>query len=258
MTTLRWSGTARTAFAHLSQGSLLKPTALWDLMSASLNEFWPLATGGSGNDFLARTDVRTLLMQVAIERTREPVPDEHDLVVDFATTLGALPGGDTRPPRYGGIDRVVLRDPGRPDGDDVVARWTAHWLWFHALDDGGLTLLHEPAPGVIVAQDSALEEPERPPRPGGAVPGLPFRWTARETDTNDHVFSLSYVERAENALADAGVDTAALHGWRAWYQRPSFLREQMSPEVEQGEGEWTVVLRNVARDSVSAVVRATA
>ena len=257
MATLEWSGAARTAFAHLSQGSLLKPTAVWDLMSAALNEFWPLATGGSGNDFLARTDVRTLLMQVALERSREPVPDEHDLTVDFATTLGALPGDQARPPRYGGIDRVVLRDPARPPGQDVVARWTAHWLWFRAADDGGMTLLHQPAPGVIVDQDDELEAPPRPPVAEGAAAGLPFRWTARETDTNDHVFSLSYLERAENALADAGVDTAALHGWRVWYQRPSFLREQMSPAVEAGNGEWTVALRNVARDAVCAVVRAT-
>lgn len=250
MATVQMRGTARTAWGHLSQGGLLKPTVVWDLASPTLNEFWPTATGDSGNAYLDTTGVRTLLLQVAVERVTRPVPDEHDLLVEVDTTLGALPG-DT--PRYGGFDRIRLRDP---DGDAVVASWTGWWLWFRAGEHGALSLLHEPAPGVIVDQDDVLPEAVRPPRSAQPAVGTRFRWTARETDTNDHVFSLAYLERAENALADQGVDTSTLHRWHVWFQRPSFLGEAMACEIEHTTDGRLVALRNTARDEVSAVVRA--
>lgn len=250
MAVVRMRGTARTAWAHLSQGGMLKPTALWDLTASTLNEFWPAATGGSGNDFLAGTGVRTLLLQVAIERAARAVPDEHDLLVEVDTTLGRLPGPT---PRFGGLDQMRLRDP--RDGG-VVASWHGWWLWFRTDEDGAISLLDQPAPGVIVDQDDVLAGAARPPGLERPEPGAEFRWTARETDTNDHVFSLAYLERAENALADHGLDTTALHHWRVWFLRPSFLGEQTTPEVDPGDGEWTVGLRNGARDQLSAVVRA--
>ena len=252
MATVRMRGTTRTAWAHLSQGGLLKPTAMWDLTASTLNQFWPTTTGASGNDYVARTGMRTLLLQVALERAPRPVPDEHDLSVEVDTTLGALPGAM---PRYGGLDRMLLRTPG--DGG-VVATWTGWWLWFRQDEDGGVSLLHEPAPGLIVDQTDELQEAVRPPRLERATVGTRFRWTARETDTNDHVFSLAYLERAENALADEGVDTSGLHRWHAWFMRPSFLGETTVCETETHEGGWLVALRNVERDEVSAVVRASA
>lgn len=255
MGTVRWSGTARTAFGDLSQGNLLKPTALWGLMAPVINEFWPNATGRPGNDFLAATDCRTLLMHLVIERRAVPVPDEHDVVVEIVTPLGAQrPGG--RAPRYGGIDQVRFIDPERPAGDQVVATWKGWWLWFRAGEHGSMRLLDQPAPGVALEQDDTLEEPERPPRLDAAEPGSRFRWTSRETDTNDHVFSLSFVERAENALADRGVDTGQVHRWQTWWLRPAFLGEAMLPQVEERDGEWLIALRNLERDEVSAVVRA--
>lgn len=255
MGTITWAGTARTAFVHLSQGGLLKPTGLWDLLSPTMNEFWPAAVGATGADYLDATGVRSVLMQLSAERAPHPVPDDHDLSIGIATTLGALPGSGGRPPRYGGLDRVEVRDLGVQDGP-VHARWSAWWLWFTAGEHGAIHPLHEPAPKVVVDQDDVLDAPLPVPRIEGGVAASRFRWTSRETDMNDHVFFLSYPQRAENALADAGLDTGALHRWHVWFVRPSFLHEAMTAEVAPDADGWMVALRNDERGEVAAYVRA--
>lgn len=253
MGTVQWEGAARTAFAHLSQGGLLKPTGLLDLLSPTMNDFWPAAVGSTGADYLEATEVRSLLMQLSIERAAHPVADDHDLALDMVTTLGYMPGSGGKPPRYGGVDRVQVRSADDINGP-VHATWTAWWLWFR-IGPRGIEVLHDPAPKVLVDQDDALDPPLPVPRMDTADVASRFRWSSRETDMNNHVFFLSYPQRAENALADAGIDTSALHRWRAWFVRPSFLHEAMTAEVARDGDGWMVALRNDARDEVAAYVR---
>lgn len=254
MGTVVWEGTARTAFAHLSQGGLLKPTGLLDLLSPTMNDFWPAAVGSTGADYLAATGVRSLLMQLSIERAAHAVADDHDLALRMVTTLGHQPAAAGKPARYGGVDRVEVRSADGPDGP-VHATWTAWWLWF-TLGAAGIQLLHEPAPGVLVDQDDMLDAPLPVPRLDGGDVASRFRWSSRETDMNNHVFFLSYPQRAENALADAGIDTSALHRWHAWFVRPSFLHEAMTAVVAPDADGWMVALRNDERGEVAACVRA--
>ena len=57
-------------------------------------------------------------------------------------------------------------------------------------------------------------------------------WRRRETDVNHHVTAYAYLERAENALADARLDTGCLHRAGMWFRRPSRLGELMTSSCE--------------------------
>lgn len=255
MATVGVDGRGVVGFGDINQAGLLKPTAVFRLMTGALDHWWPAATGLPGPEFLEKTELRSAMVQLEIVRSTVRVPDEQELVLDFACDLGAAHPGSGKPPRYGGRDRLALRPADEP-GAPAVATWTAWWLWFRQGDGGRLRLLDEPAPGLLAEQDDRFDDMEPAPAVDAGEDASTFRWTSRETDLNEHVFFMSYVERGENALADAGVDTGTLHRWRTWFLRPAFLGERMTAQVEQRGDAFLVALHNEDRSEVSAVVRA--
>ena len=111
---------------------------------------------------------------------------------------------------------------------DVMATCRHDWIWFDRRDSAVATA---PVPGVIVDQDDELTRPPRRPDTSGAEPVSTFRWTLRESDINRHVNVGAYVERAENAAADAAADTASLRKAALWFRRPSFSGDRMEARV---------------------------
>ena len=81
-------------------------------------------------------------------------------------------------------------------------------------------------------QTEELPSTEAPPPSSARADGGRFRWTSRETDVNHHVTAYAYLERAENALADARLDTGCLHRAGMWFRRPSRLGELMTSSCE--------------------------
>lgn len=250
------TGSARLGFSDISQHGELKPTAVFRLLSGALDHWWEKATGLPGPDFLEETGLRNAMVQLDIAVAPVTVHDEQEVVLDFSCTLGAMPGREGRPPRFGGRDLLAVRPAGDPTADPVAV-WTAWWVWFRPGEDGRLRLVNEPAELLRTDQDDIIGDAEPTPEPVEPRPSSAFRWTARETDMNDHVFFLSYLERAQNTLADLGLEEASLRRWHVWFQRPAFLGEYMVPRVGQAPGgEPLVALHNQARDETSAIVRA--
>ncbi|MBO2448575.1 hypothetical protein J4573_15840 [Actinomadura barringtoniae] len=119
-----------------------------------------------------------------------------------------------RDPEYGFVDFLeVVRDA---DGV-VLADLTANTVWVDF--GGGTPKVAAQAPDGL---DCPLEElPPVDPLPVMTEPlaSSTFRWTSRECDvTNDHVSFPSYVERAENAVADAGLTLPERPVWQGWYR----------------------------------------
>jgi hypothetical protein len=133
----------------------------------------------------------------------------------YVSTLGHLPGA---PDRYGGVDAIEWSVDGEP-----VVTCRHHWLWFSPAKNA---LLDDPAPGFSIDQSTSLDEPPAIPTLDGAREVGTFRWTLRESDINEHVNAVAYVERAENAAADAEADGRALRRAGIWFRRPSFTGDR--------------------------------
>jgi hypothetical protein len=82
--------------------------------------------------------------------------------------------------------------------------------------------------------------PARPDASSGSAAEHRFRWALRETDMNNHVTFAAYLERAENALADAQLDAASPDRASIWFSRPSFAGELMRSVICDDDGAFLV------------------
>lgn len=250
MADVRVAGSAKVGFAHLDQDRRLKPSGVFGLFETILPDTWNALAGMSRDAYFAAHPVRLVFSYLRIQRLAARLRLDEQVAVRFHGLAGHYPGRDNTP-RYGLEDHLTIT---RPDGEEAL-RWTAavYWVGMEGGAAGGF--LDRPAPGLRADQSQALTSP--PPRPsaGGDVVGR-FRWTPRETDFNRHVYFQSYLERAENALADVGGDPSLPATWELWFSRPAFLGETMEALVEEPDRSAVVALR---RDdgTVCATIQAT-
>jgi hypothetical protein len=210
---------------------------------------FPLLTESSRAEYFATHDLQPIMRQLEI--AREPRGTELDagLSVRFTARLGFTLDARSGSRRYGSHDGIQLVG----EHGESLARWTQHWLWF-APTTG--TLLEEPAPGLRADQSEELPSTEPPPRLSSGVGGTRFRWTQRETDVNRHVTAYAYLERAENAMADAGLAARGHRRAGLWFRRPSFLGDLMSISREElDEDTLLVALTREETDELCVVVR---
>lgn len=235
MGTLAFEDTVQCGFHVLDQHGQLKFGAVMQIVMDRYGravESWSKTSRGA---YTARTGLAPISTFIAVARSPHQLHIDDEVELRIAGDYGFVPGSGDTPARYGGQDRIELTAAGT-----TVASWTQHWLWHHVRSGD---LLHEPAPEIGTSQDQEIAKP--PPRPRPHAPSIEerFRWTPRETDLNQHINVLGYLERAENVLANAddlGTEDAA--SVQLWFRRPAFLGDLMTARAErEGEGEAMIV-----------------
>lgn len=230
-------GTARMGFHHLDQDHRIKPTSAFGLIDSLLPDIWRELAGVSRDTYFATHPARLVFSHLRIELTHAQLGLDQEARLAFDNFTGIYRGRDGRP-RHGLKDHFTVASA----SGETALRWTAEVFWIHA--DGALAgrPLEEPPPGLRHDQSRELEGP--PPRPEDTgEPAGTFRWTPRETDFNRHVYFQSYLERAENALADACHDPAGPTVWDVWFARPAFLGDEMTASIASADGTHTIALR---------------
>ncbi|MGI8335643.1 hypothetical protein ACRYCC_37305 [Actinomadura scrupuli] len=214
-----------TGRGTLQQGELFR------FMEGTGPQWWLPVSGMTREQFWT-TKKHALVARSTTVRSLEAGCRPSDKVtVEHEITHGRRerPGRD---PEYGFVDALRVR---RDRDGAVIADLTSHSLW---IDFGG------GAPRVATAPPDGLDCPleelppvDPPPVPGEPVASMRFRWTARECDvTNDHVSFPRYAERAENALADAGIALPDRPVWQGWY-RYEFVGDDRTTVVTSRDGD---------------------
>lgn len=245
MNELRFTDSVQCGFDALDQHGRVKRSAV----ARFVMDGYGRAPGwGARGEHIATTGLSPITTYLEVTREPHQLHVDQRLEIQFANEYGFVPGRDDASPRYGGRDRIEITD----EHGTIVARWRQHWLW-HRVETG--ELVHTPAPGVPVGQEQLLDGP--PPRPGldQPVDRRPFRWTTRETDVNQHINVLGYLERAENALADAdGLDPDRATDVRLWFRRPAFLADAMVADTGRHQDVLLVELRRTDPEELCAVL----
>lgn len=204
-------------YEWLTQSRCLKPTYLLPVLRAAGDAWWNRYPGQDWDEYCRREMLRPLVTHLRVSTPETELDQGEPIEANLSIGMGARAGREGH--RYGGRDEMVVRARG-----EVVATWSCDWLW---LDFGGgdlPTFLSDPPRGLAVDL-TELERPGRRPTVDGGQESA-FRWTRRETDLNNHVFFLAYLERAENAVTEADSGFEARE-WEMWYSLPSFAGERM-------------------------------
>ncbi|ROO90826.1 hypothetical protein EDD29_8565 [Actinocorallia herbida] len=217
-------------FFGINAQGMLKQDELFRFMESTGPQWWLPVSGMTRERFwtsrrhslMARTSTVRILEGGC--RPSEKVTVEHEI------THGRRARGH-RAPEYGFIDELRVR---RDRDGLVVADLVSHTTWID-FGDGVPKVAAAPPEGL----DCPLEElPPPAPMPTageGLAEGL-FRWTPRECDfTNQHVSFPRYVERAENALADAGLALPARPVWQGWYRADFKAGEPTTVATSRGD-----------------------
>jgi hypothetical protein len=233
----------------VDQDGLLKPSSMFRFVAAGYAGMFPLLTESPRAEYFATHDLQPIMRHMEVAREPRGARLDAGLSVRFTARLGFTRDARSESRRFGGHDAIHLVDA----HGETLARWTQDWLWF-APKTGAL--LAEPAPGLRTDQSDELPSPEAPPRSSAEAEGGRFRWTQRETDVNRHVTASAYLERAENAVADAGLDAGGLHHADLWFRRPSLVGDLMTSSCdEHDDGTLLVSLARAEPDEVCALVR---
>lgn len=203
----------------ITQASTLKPVHVFRYADIGGTAWWRQVVGTTWSAYFETHRLGAVLTYVRLEMFEHSITPLTPARVRWTTHLGKFP--DTmRPPRYGGVDMVALETR---EGTSI-ARVRSTWLWFHIPEDGSKPgTIDRPPPGFPV--ERSLKPPPSPPElEDREVPLIQrFRWSERDTDLNQHVNSIAYWERFENALADWGRSLPVPGSFAIWYRKPAFL-----------------------------------
>jgi hypothetical protein len=186
---------------------------LFRLMERTGPQWWRPAAGMTREQFWTTRQCALMARSSTIRILQSGCRPNDQVTVEHVITHGRRERPQ-REPEYGFVDELrVLREA---DGA-VLADLTMNTVWVDAGENG---------PRIAPAPPRGLNCPLRElpaiePLPAVAEPlaTARFHWTERECDvTNRHVSFPSYVERAENALADAGLAMPERPVWQGWYR----------------------------------------
>lgn len=241
--------TTEVAFETLHQHRLFKPTHVYRYADIPTTQWWHACIGMSHSAYYGKYRLGAVLTYLAVDIFDVAMMPQDPVTVRFKTSLGRYAFAPEKPPRYGGIDDLRLVSG---DGREA-ARVTSYWLWFRTPVEGKPGTIAEPPP--LFAPADRLFDPHSQAPAFAGTPAGEFRWTRRETDLNQHVNSLSFLERAENALADAGVTPAPTGRFEIWYQKPGFVGQRTAAFWERAEEGIRVRLANADTGQPMTVLR---
>lgn len=245
---VRWTGRQRVGFADVDQDSRIKFASIVRFVMAGYEGLFPqLGTTAGRAEYFATYGLTPITTYAELERAPRSATLDIDVDLRYCATLGFELGGRGNARRYGGHDEIELTCA---DGEPL-GWWRQHWLWF-SQEHGAL--LDRPAPGIETAQSVELQPAPRPPDASAPAAAGRFRWGLRETDLNHHVTFAAYLERAENALADAQLDASPPDRASIWFRRPSFAGEVMTSFIAGNDRAFVVRLTREQPDELCATV----
>jgi hypothetical protein len=234
MSAVRWSERQRIGFADIDQDRRIKFSSVIRFVGAGYAGLFSQLTTIDRADYFTAHGLTPITTYAQLERTSGSPPLDTEIELRYGATLGFARGRQSDLRRYGGYDEIELSEAEQAP----LGWWSQHWLWFS--QEHGAPL-DRPAPGLEIAQTDEL--PPVPARPDPSSPSAAehrFRWALRETDMNNHVTFAAYLERAENALADAQLDAASPDQVSIWFRRPSFAGELMRSVIGNDDGAFLV------------------
>ena len=248
MATVHWTERQRIGFADIGQDRRIKFSSMIRFVGAGYaGLFSQLGTTGRA-DYFTTHGLTPVTTYAQLERASRSTTLDTEVELRYSATLGFMRGRQSDP-RYGGYDEIELTDADRKP----LGWWSQHWLWFS--QERGAPLVR-PAPGLEIDQSDELPLlPARPDVSAGTAPMHRFRWGLRETDMNNHVSFSAYLERAENALADAQLNATSPDRASIWFSRPSFAGELMHSLISDDDGAFLVQLAREPSDEPCATLR---
>ncbi len=240
----------RVPFESLHQERFLKGPEIYRFGDESYERWFTQALGMSHSAYFERYHLGAVVTYLTIEvfPVRFMPRDAVTVVAEGILGRHPHPRGE---PRYGAVDRLSIEN----EAGETAARLESNWLWFNMAPGKKPATITTPPPEAAPVDRVFPAIPAVPAGAGERING--FRWAPRETDLNQHVNSMAWVARAENALADAGVVFGPLGKIEIWYQRPGFQGEAMESYVDSLDGAHTVRLVKQDGEITCAVARFT-
>jgi hypothetical protein len=234
MSAVRWTKRQRIGFADIDQDRRIKFSSMIRFVAAGYAGLFSQLRTIDRADYFTTHGLTPITTYARLERASRSTPLDTEIELRYGATLGFVRGRQSDLRRYGGYDEIELSDAERAP----VGWWSQHWLWFS--QERGAPL-ERPAPGLEIDQsDEFPPVPARPDASSGSAAEHRFRWALRETDMNNHVTFAAYLERAENALADAQLDAASPDRASIWFSRPSFAGELIRSVICDDDGAFLV------------------
>jgi hypothetical protein len=240
---LSFTDTATVTYEAVDQNRRLKPSHMMRLFDAAAQHWWTTVTGAARHEFCERAGVRIFMNQLGISTSDVPVTPGDQVSVRMDSITGAEASGK----RYGGDDLVTVT---AADGREL-ARWTGRWWWLNWGDSGPTGFASAPPAGVS-ASIHDLPAPLVPPPPSDVAHRGSFTWSLRDTDVNNHVYFLAYLERGENALAEYGAAADTIRSVECFYLRPCVAGQPMNVAVSPVDVGFLVELRHAASGKAAA------
>jgi hypothetical protein len=231
-------------FEALTQERLLKPTQVGRFTDLPGSQWWQRSLRKSHSDYFLAHYLGAVVtyLKISVEPVR--LMPQQPVEVRFQTRLGAYAVAG-KPSRHGGIDTLEICDR---TGARAL-RMETYWLWFSMPPGGRPGTLQNPPPEFDNVERQFEAHKAYPEVTGD--PQRPFTWTRRETDLNQHVNSLAYYERAENALTDAGEPIGSTGDFEAWYVKPAFMGQRARAFLVRGDQH---IVRLAAEDGPTSTV----
>ncbi len=236
------------SFESVNMDQYLKHSHVYRHADMPAHAWFVENTGGDFFHYYRRHGLGMVYTWLRVEVEAVPVIPKESLRARFQTTLGHYPVREGKAPRYGGMDTMSFEGM-----QGEVARMSTSWVWFQHSKDVWPHVLREAPPEFL---DTGLTLPFHQPAP--EVEGEfahRFVWTRRETDLNQHVNSMAYFERAENALFHIGLTPAAVGAWDVWYLNPAFPHQHTDAYVEVRDGRALVRMAAANGGETSTVMR---
>ena len=234
MAAVHWTDRQRIGFADIDQDRRIKFSSMIRLVGAGYTGLFAQLTTVDRADYFTAYGLTPITTYAQLERVPSSMKLDTEVELSYGASLGFVRGRRSEACRFGGYDEIELSDAERVP----LGWWSQRWLWFS--QEHGAPL-DRPAPGLEVDQTDELPPvPTRPDPSSNTAAEHGFRWALRETDMNNHVTFAAYLERAENALADAQLDPASPDRASIWFSRPSFAGELMHSVIGEDDGELLV------------------
>lgn len=230
---------------------MLKETFLPQLLRTAGTRWWQQHVGRDWDAYLVEEGVRPLVAYLGVSCAATPLHGgtEADLCIEVAH--GHIPDRRGDGARFGGFDRLEVTLDGHAA---PIATWTCLWYWLTFTPGAVPAFVGAPPPGLLPRDPQLPQAPVRPDD-SAAEPVAEFTWTARESDLNEHVFFMAYLERGQNALADAGL-RGAYGTTEVWYGQPAFAGQRMAVAVDrQDPGSAVVAIRRADTGTSCARLR---
>lgn len=244
------TGTETLPFFGLDQKGSIKVSELFWMFERLLLGWWPKFIGMKREDFWSSTGHFLVARHTHVRRLLPAGTPGEVVATQVHTLMGCRQKKDSGR-EYGGINRFEVS---RKSDNAVVASLDFAWTWVDA--SSGAPKIAAAAPSGLPGDKYDLPPIEEVPAIAAAEPAGAFTWSLRETDPNRHITFMSYLERAENIIADKKSERKSPVSWEVWFRRECRAGETMNVSfANDSEDRQIIALENEADGQRRVVLR---